>query len=440
MAENTVPYAIKIENIKKRYRLGQIGGGTLRGDLSSWWARKRGKEDPNVKIGSVGRVYGGTFMALNGVDLTIQPGEAVGIIGRNGAGKSTLLKLLSRVTAPTEGTIDIYGRISSMLEVGTGFHGEMTGRENVYMNGAILGMSKAEIDAKMEDIIEFSEVREFIDTPVKRYSSGMYVKLAFSVAAHLDSEILIMDEVLAVGDMAFQKKCLDKMKEASTGEGRTVLYVSHNMATIRNLCDRCIVLDEGRVIYDGDVEKAIEFYMGTDHMLRAHREYRLEDYASKTMPLFQILSTDLDRTDCQYEVGERVAITFSCLAKKDLSGVHFRFQMLAKDGVRIGSSFTAAGFDIRKDTPTRLLVELPTEELIPGQYLMEVAIYTSNAFGNNTYINTLKNGFYFEIKPSITERFSIGWSPNWGHAHFADMDVRVLDERVKLPGGADDGE
>ena len=201
-------------------------------------------------------------MALNGIDLTIYQGEAVGIIGSNGAGKSTLLKLLSKVTSPTEGEIDIYGRIASMLEVGTGFNGELTGRENVYMNGAILGMTKQEIDAKMEEIIEFSEVREFIDTPVKRYSSGMFVKLAFSVAAHLDSEIMIMDEVLAVGDVAFQKKCLEKMKYVANKEGRTVLYVSHNMNTIRKLCDRCIVLDKGKVVYQGDVESAISVYLG----------------------------------------------------------------------------------------------------------------------------------------------------------------------------------
>ena len=239
--------AIRLSGVKKMYKLGQIGGGTLQGDLQSWWARVRGKEDPNTKIGTDQRLVGQTFMTLNGVDLTVYKGEALGIIGGNGAGKSTMLKLLSRVTAPTEGEIDIYGRIASMLEVGTGFNGEMTGRENVYLNGAILGMTKAEIDAKMEQIIEFSEVREFIDTPVKRYSSGMYVKLAFSVAAHLDSEIMIMDEVLAVGDMAFQKKCLDKMRDAAKQEGRTVLYVSHNMNTIRQLCDRCVVLDKGKV-------------------------------------------------------------------------------------------------------------------------------------------------------------------------------------------------
>ena len=192
---NEQDIAIRLTGVKKRYKLGQIGGGTLTADLQSWWARVRGKEDPNLPVNMDQRLVGQTFMALNGVDLTVHKGEALGIIGCNGAGKSTLLKLLCRVTAPTEGEIDIYGRIASMLEVGTGFNGEMTGRENIYMNGAILGMTKAEIDAKMEDIIEFSEVRDFIDTPVKRYSSGMFVKLAFSVAAHLDSEIMIMDEI-----------------------------------------------------------------------------------------------------------------------------------------------------------------------------------------------------------------------------------------------------
>lgn len=260
---NNREVAIQLSGVKKMYKLGQIGGGTLQGDLQSWWARVRGKEDPNTMIGTDQRLVGQTFMALNGIDLTVYKGEALGIIGGNGAGKSTMLKLLSRVTAPTEGEIDIYGRIASMLEVGTGFNPEMTGRENVYLNGAILGMTKAEIDAKMEDIIEFSEVREFIDTPVKRYSSGMYVKLAFSVAAHLDSEIMIMDEVLAVGDMAFQKKCLSKMKDAAKKEGRTVLYVSHNMNTIRQLCDRCVVLDKGKIVFAGDVETAIGIYSGS---------------------------------------------------------------------------------------------------------------------------------------------------------------------------------
>ena len=259
--------AIKIENLKKQYRLGTIGGRTLNSELQSWWAKKRGKEDPNVKIDQNSMNYGETFWALDGIDLEIKKGEAIGIIGGNGAGKSTLLKVLSRVTAPTEGDIWINGRISSMLEVGTGFHGELTGRENIYMNGAILGMSKREVDRKIESIIDFSECRKFIDTPVKRYSSGMYVKLAFAVASHLDSEIMIMDEVLAVGDMKFQKKCLGKMG-SDAKEGKTVLYVSHNMATIRNLCTRCIVLQKGKMIYDGDVDKAISIYMDSSSQIR----------------------------------------------------------------------------------------------------------------------------------------------------------------------------
>lgn len=298
--------AIKIENLTKQYRLGAIGGQTLNAELQSWWARKRGKEDPNLKIG---QTYGNArekFLALNGINLEIKKGEAVGIIGGNGAGKSTLLKILSRVTAPTTGDVWINGRISSMLEVGTGFHGELTGRENIYMNGAILGMTKKEVDAKIESIIDFSECRQFIDTPVKRYSSGMYVKLAFAVASHLDAEIMVMDEVLAVGDMKFQKKCLGKMGDAAQNEGKTVLYVSHNMATIRNLCTRCIVLDKGRVIYDGDVEKAISLYMDTD-----------SDVADAYMP------NDMDRYWTEEKLGTKLRIrSVRFLGKKKLSFQH----------------------------------------------------------------------------------------------------------------------
>ena len=220
-AQNQRVPVIQVSGLKKQYKLGQIGGGTLTHDLQSWWARVRGKEDPNTVIGTDARLFGKTFMALNGVDLTVYKGEALGIIGRNGAGKSTLLKILSRITAPTEGEIRLRGRVASMLEVGTGFNNEMTGRENIYMNGAILGMTRAEVDSKIDQIIEFSECGDFIDTPVKRYSSGMFVKLAFSVAAHLDSEIMVMDEVLAVGDMKFQQKCLGKMSDVAGQEGRS---------------------------------------------------------------------------------------------------------------------------------------------------------------------------------------------------------------------------
>ena len=255
--------AIKVENLSKYYRLGVINNGTLFRDIQSWWARVRGKEDPHAKIGSKYDPTAEGFWALKDLNFEIKKGDRVGIIGHNGAGKSTLLKLLSQITGPTEGSIKINGKIASLLEVGTGFHPEMTGRENIYMNGAILGMSHDEIDKKVNDIIEFSEIGEHIDTPVKRYSSGMYVRLAFAVAAHLDSDILIADEVLAVGDAAFQKKALGKMNELSSGQGRTVLFVSHNMAQIKNLCNKGIVLEKGRIVrQDNDIEKSINYYLG----------------------------------------------------------------------------------------------------------------------------------------------------------------------------------
>lgn len=254
---------IKVDKIKKNYRLGVISGGTLRRDLQSFWARVRKKEDPNSKIGKNVKDKNKIFTALGGIDLTVYKGERLGIIGHNGAGKSTLLKLLTRITSPTEGEIRIKGRVSSLLEVGTGFSGELTGRENIFLNGSILGMKRSEIKEKIEKIIEFSECREFIDTPLKRYSTGMFVKLAFAIAVHLDSEIVLMDEVLAVGDIDFQKKCLEKMREISSEEGRTVIYVSHNMETIKNLCDRCVVLENGKKIFDGGVEEGISVYSKT---------------------------------------------------------------------------------------------------------------------------------------------------------------------------------
>lgn len=249
---------LTINDVTKVYRLGTIGYGSLKKDLQSYFARLFRREDPNSKLD--GRLQGGVFKALDGVSMTADEGEAVGIIGRNGAGKSTLLKLISRITAPTCGEIRYRGRIASMLEVGTGFHPELTGRENIYLNGAILGMKKSEIRAKEERIIEFSECGDFIDTPVKRYSKGMTVRLAFSVAAHLDGEIMLMDEVLAVGDAAFKDKCRAKMRSAALDEGRTVLCVSHNMDTIRAICSRCIVLDEGKKVFDGPVDAAVTLY------------------------------------------------------------------------------------------------------------------------------------------------------------------------------------
>ena len=254
--------AIKAEHLSKYYRLGVINNGTLFKDLQTWIARKRGKEDPHSKIGE--HKYDGTddgFWALKNLNFEIKQGDRIGIIGKNGAGKSTLLKILSRITAPTEGCVKIHGRVASLLEVGTGFHGELTGRENVYLNGAILGMKKKEVDRKIDEIIDFSGIEKHIDTPVKRYSSGMYVRLAFAVAAHLDSEILIADEVLAVGDAEFQKKALGKMNELSMGEGRTVLFVSHNIAAVKGLCNRGVILNHGKMIFSGNISDAITSYL-----------------------------------------------------------------------------------------------------------------------------------------------------------------------------------
>lgn len=256
---------IKVENLSKQYRLGTIGTGTLSNDLKRWWHTIRGKEDPFLKIGDTNdRTKAGSskyVWALKDVNFEVLPGEILGVIGKNGAGKSTLLKILSKVTGPTTGRIDYNGRIGSLLEVGTGFHPELTGRDNIFLNGAILGMTKAEIKSKLDEIIDFSGCERYIDTPVKRYSSGMMVRLGFAVAAHLEPEILVVDEVLAVGDAEFQKKAIGKMQDVSRNDGRTVLFVSHNMGAIRNLCAKSIVLGQGRLNFQGPTDRAIENYI-----------------------------------------------------------------------------------------------------------------------------------------------------------------------------------
>lgn len=419
-------FMIDIQNVKKEYRLGSIGGGTLKGDLQSWWARKRGKTDPNSMIGQEDRLVGQRFMALNGVSLQVRRGEALGIIGGNGAGKSTLLKLLSRVTSPSEGKIVLRGRIASMLEVGTGFHGELTGRENVYMNGAILGMSKAEIDSKMEDIIEFSEVRDFIDTPVKRYSSGMYVKLAFSVAAHLDSEIMIMDEVLAVGDMAFQKKCLDKMKSAVTESGKTVLYVSHNMNTIRQLCDRCVVLDQGRIIYEGDVEKAIAIYMSNsvraldvDLDLSSNRMAHLpKEVRGKIMHL-----TLLGKQTASYQYNEPIKMRLTVKAFEKLANMSLRVELRAASGTPVGLAKISNFAGLEKDQERCFDFELDYTGLVNGEYTVCLVLYDVNEYGSFLDIDAAYPAFVFQVDDA-DNKIGLKWdSKNWGHVCFSDINI-----------------
>ena len=423
---NNREIAIRLSGVKKMYKLGQIGGGTLQADLQSWWARVRGKEDPNMLIGTDQRLIGQTFMALNGVDLTIYKGEAVGIIGGNGAGKSTMLKLLSRVTAPTEGEIDIYGRIASMLEVGTGFNTEMTGRENVYLNGAILGMTKAEIDAKMEDIIEFSEVREFIDTPTKRYSSGMYVKLAFSVAAHLDSEIMIMDEVLAVGDMAFQKKCLDRMRDAAKKEGRTVLYVSHNMNTIRQLCDRCIVMDKGRVIFEGDVEEAISIYLGTntEESFRVSYDYRNTKrnvHFGKEIHVNEFRF--LNKETAEFAIGEEI----ECEIRFDSHIERKRMYCIVRirdrnNAVKICGILTEP-FDVAAEDNQCIQFDMYLDGLVEDEYILSFEIIERDQTGN--YYSYDNPGAIIPIHVVNNDENDIVWSKRyWGNIRMSEARLR----------------
>lgn len=412
--------AIRIENLRKQYKLGAIGGQTLNAELQSWWARKRGKEDPNVMIGQSGGNYGEVFWALDGINLEIKKGEAVGIIGNNGAGKSTLLKILSRVTAPTEGDIWIDGRIASMLEVGTGFHGELTGRENIYMNGAILGMTRKEVDRKIESIIDFSECRQFIDTPVKRYSSGMYVKLAFAVASHLDAEIMVMDEVLAVGDMKFQKKCLGKMGDETAG-GKTILYVSHNMATIRKLCSRCIVLQNGKIAFDGDVEKAIDVYMeNSNGDLRTHYCF---DGQKRSVPergqeLYLHSFDFLEKNVAKYSSLDTMKYGFNVEGHDDVYNVRVRLEIRAIDGTNVGMSESIDSFCVKKGERNDYELEFDISNLAEGTYTLRLTLFELNDMGIHRGFDESTETIYFEVVEDEANRTN--WLPQyWG--------------RVKLP-------
>lgn len=422
--------AIKIENISKEYRLGAIGGGTLKGDLQSWMARIRGKEDPNSKIDENSRnpgiKKGERFWALKDISFEVEKGEAVGIIGHNGAGKSTLLKLLSRVTAPTRGSISYNGRIASMLEVGTGFHPELTGRENVYMNGAILGMTKAEIDKKFDQIVDFAEMHQFIDTPVKRYSSGMYVKLAFSVAAHLDSEIMIMDEVLAVGDMAFQKKCLGKMRDVAKVEGRTVLYVSHNMNTIRQLCDRCIVLNHGEVIYNGGVEEAIQIYLnhnddGEKLFIDLKTRQRPGNSTNKAfMKSFEFLN----KNTCIYTRGESLKFKLEWEVKEKLKDIRFRMIVRFDDDMPVGLVQSLPIGDFEEGSAQTTEFEFDTSMLADGKYFLSIALYQSDEVGNSIILDHVSRACSFEILTDINDNKKLNWEHRWwGSITFPNLKI-----------------
>ena len=395
--------ALKAENISKQYRLGQVGTGTLTHDLNRFWHKVRGKENPYLKIGeSNDRSTKGSsdyVWSLRDINFEIEQGDAVGIIGRNGAGKSTLLKLLSKVTKPTTGKIYSNGRIASLLEVGTGFHPEMTGRENIYLNGAILGMTKKEITRKFDEIVDFSGVERYIDTPVKRYSSGMYVRLAFAVAAHLESEILIVDEVLAVGDAEFQKKCLGKMGDVTKGEGRTILFVSHNMAAISALCKKGILLESGKMKDWGDIHNVLNTYMNVEknnetHVIFDNTTVRSgnENIVFESVEIFNIHNQHTNN----FSIGDSIFIKFKIKnntnEKKSELAVQVKtvedmpvFHMMSRD----------SNFEVNHQSQEEIyLIKLEDIRLFPGTY--SITLTAASTTGHELY-DHIDNAISFNI-------------------------------------------
>ncbi len=388
-------HVISVEHLSKRYRLGNIGTGTLRDDLNVWVAKVRGKPNPlsMVSKGQDSKQANSAIWALKDINFTVQQGDALGIIGRNGAGKSTLLKILSQVTAPTSGVVKVKGRIASLLEVGTGFHHELTGRENIYLNGAIMGMTRTEVKRKFDEIVAFSGVEQFIDTPVKRYSSGMFVRLAFAVAAHLEPEILIVDEVLAVGDAEFQQKCLGKMGDAAQ-QGHTVLFVSHNMSAIRNLCTSCIILKNGEVSGQGSVETAIDNYL--------HKEKEASKYFSVIqLPKGETISPGEGKTlQIMSQDGDPKAI----FKLREPWKVIYEFEMFKS------TKQTVAGFHLMNNENVTVMTFLSApQDLAPGRYRVEFLVDVDLASSQLSFVMFL-----------LTYGRTIYWQRNIGQVSISD--------------------
>ena len=374
--------ALKIENVSKQYRLGVISTGTLSHDLNRWWTTKiLHKEDPYLKIGSVNdrsqKADSEYVWALKDINMEIEQGDVVGIIGKNGAGKSTLLKLLSRVTKPTTGSIKYKGRIASLLEVGTGFHPEMTGRENIYLNGAIMGMTKPEITRKLDEIVDFSGCERYIDTPVKRYSSGMKVRLGFAVAAHLDPEILVVDEVLAVGDAEFQKKAIGKMQDVSKGGGRTVLFVSHNMAAVKSLCKRGVILQNGMLVDSGDVDTIVSHYLRGEGNIENHKVWSAPEVKKEG---FELLEIGVRKVKGDYADVMRVDYDIEMLVryrlKEPYNQFHLTFHFKNEQGYKIFST-SGGGRCIpyeHKEGEYVQICRIPTSFLNWGNYMVDMFV------------------------------------------------------------------
>ncbi len=427
--------AIKFENIGKQYRLGQIGTGTLSHDLNRWWFKMRGKDDPYLKIGDTNdRASKGQseyVWALRNIDFEVKKGEVLGIIGKNGAGKSTLLKILSKITKPSTGVIKAQGRIASLLEVGTGFHPEMTGRENVFMNGAIMGMTNAEINRKFDEIVDFAGVERYIDTPVKRYSSGMTVRLGFAIAAHLESETLVVDEVLAVGDAEFQNKAIGKMQEISHDYGRTVLFVSHNMGAVRNLCKNGIVLQDGSVSFSGEINDAVENYLGEsrDHLVgktiieTKHRKHHCEKEV-------ELLAAEL-LNDAEMATDEplklKLALKVNNLKKHEVR-IKGMINANANTGNRVGCFFSE-NFDLPQNTaPFEIVVTVNNHNLAKGIYSIDFNIGIGNPTTAFTDYDLLYNVLSFEVvfDDFKSKKLISKWAPFWGNSYYKQVDIELL--------------
>lgn len=376
---------IKARDLSKIYRLGVLSSRTISQDFNRFIARLRGKEDPFLKVNEYNvrnpKKKNSLVYALKDINFEVKEGEILGIIGKNGAGKSTLLKILSRVTSPSQGVVNIKGRIASLLEVGTGFHQELTGRENIFLNGSILGMTKNEISRKLDEIIDFSGVEKYIDTPVKRYSSGMYVRLAFAVAAHLEPEILIVDEVLAVGDVEFQKKCLGKMQEVSSEKGRTILFVSHNMGAVRMLCSRALLIEKGHIINSGNTEDIIQNYLYSNSS--GKNEFISEDNNAEIFIKKISVNSDNSKTNSnEIDVRYPFKIKISYKIKEHINGLGLAFSVISKKGFKVFYSSCVIsdllGDSINVDGLHETEVTIPENFLTPGSYYINVSIQIEN--------------------------------------------------------------
>jgi lipopolysaccharide transport system ATP-binding protein len=407
---------IKVENISKLYRLGEVGTGTLSHDFNRWWHKVRGKEDPYLKIGQDNdRTKKGDSdyaWALQDINFDVKRGEVLGIIGRNGAGKSTLLKILSRVTTPTSGQIKIKGRIASLLEVGTGFNPELTGRDNIYLNGSILGMRKREIDQKFDEIVAFAEVERYIDTPVKRYSSGMYVRLAFAVAAHLEPEILIVDEVLAVGDADFQKKCLGKMQDVA-GHGRTILFVSHTMSAVSKLCGQCVLLEGGQLKRLGPTAEIIPYYIKSANQTDGKRTWGANENSQDArlkMRSLKILAPDESITR-NVDIAKPFTIEIEYQILDALPKFRLGLRVVTSDGTIAFSTSDSIHQDYDPNSRTPGIYR--TRCIIPGQLLNE-AYYTLTIGADIPFVKVLffeeaAIGFSVEQTGALATRFPEKW-------------------------------